>query len=210
MASESTAGGLSGAAQGAMAGAALGPVGIIAGAVIGGIIGAVGGRKKKEARRFAAKAAAVRRKQQQMRLALQRRDIVRQMRFAAAQAAVEGATESGVSSSAVMGAASSISAQGRGALQYFDSQVGLDNLYQTYAKRAGKAAGEAAEFGELQQALGSFLQLGGDLAGRLKQQQAGTDTASGFSSFNTTAAVSNMQTNSAFSTFGSTLNLGNP
>jgi hypothetical protein len=200
--SESTGGALSGAGAGAQAGAAFGPWGAVIGAVIGGVVGALSGKKKKLARKYAEKAAKTRRQQQQMRAAVQRRDTVRQARMARAQAVAAGASDTGVSSSAVMGATSSIASQTGSAIKYFDSQVQLDNLYQQYAKKAGKYARQGDEMmsmlGAATQAAPAVADLGGFMQG----------SGGGYSSFNNTAAVTNMQGHSAFNTFGSTLNLG--
>jgi hypothetical protein len=117
-----------------------------------------------------------------------------------------GASDTGVTSSAVAGSVSSIASQGNSALNYFDSQVGLDETYQMYAKKAGKAAGDASEIFTILGAGGDLVKAGADIYGLAKQPK--TPPSSGYTSFNSTAAVSNMENNSAFTTFGNTLNLG--
>lgn len=203
--SDTESGAVQGAMQGASAGAAFGPWGAAVGALLGGIGGALGGHKKKEARRNAARAAEMRRKQQQLRAALQRRDIIREQRMARANAVAAGASDGEVSSSAVQGAIGATSAQGRSAVNYFDSQVSLDNAYQTYAKKAGKAAGDAAEIFTFLNAAPSLAMAGGDIVGLLNKPKP---ISTGYTSFNDSAALTNMENNTAFQTFGSSLNLG--
>lgn len=208
MADEGTTGAASGAAQGAAAGAAFGPWGAVIGAVIGGAIGLLGGNQRKRARQFAQRAAATRRKQQQLQLAVQRRDLVRQMRIAQSATVAAGASEGNITSSAVLGAQSSLAAQGKSAITYLDTQVGLDNLYQTYAKKSGKASQAAQAYDTLLGAGASLAKTAGDLYGLSQSPQSTTTNTNTFTSFNSTAAVTNMQNNPAFTTFGSTLNLG--
>lgn len=198
-----------GAAQGAAAGAAFGPWGAVIGAVVGGALGYFSGGKKAEARKFAAKAADVRRRQQTMQLAVQRRDIIRQQRMARANAVAAGASEQGVTSSGVMGAISSIDAQGKSSASYFDAQADLDAAFQMYAKKAGKKAGQAAELDTLLGSMGAIATVGGDLYGLSKGSGSAAPSggSSGYTSFNSTAAQTNMQNNSAFTSFGSSLDL---
>jgi hypothetical protein len=210
MASETTTGATQGAAQGAAAGAAVGgPWGAIIGAVIGGVTGYFGGKKQKLAKKYARLAQEQRRKQQQMQLAVQRRDIIRQFRMQRAQAVAAGASDAGVGSSSVAGAVSSVYSQGLGAVNYFDSQVGLDNMYQLYAKKSGKAAQQADQiFGFLNSAT-SFASVGGDLYGASKGSGTSTVSAStlgaetgGYTSF------SGAKAGSSFTSYGSSLVLG--
>lgn len=204
MASETGGGAAAGAAQGAAAGAAFGPWGALVGAVIGGAVGYFSGAEKKLAKKYGKKAAAVRRQQQTMQLAIQRRDLVRQSRMARAQAVSAGASESGVRSSAVTGATSSLDSQTTSALAYFDTQVANDNLYQQFAAKAGKHAQRAAGMDSILGSAAGVAGVGADIYGSLKT----TPTVSSSTSFNATAAQYNMNKNPAFSTFGSSLNLG--
>lgn len=205
---EKETGAAAGAAQGAAIGTSILPGwGTAIGAVIGGAIGYFSGGKKAEAKKFAAKAQGVRRQQQALQLAIQRRDLVRQQRIARAQAVAAGASESGVQSSAVMGAIGSIDAQGKSSASYFDAQVDLDAAFQMYAKKAGKKAGQAAEMDTLLGSLGSLAAVGGDLYGLSKGSAAPTANTGGYTSFNSTAAQTNMRNNSAFTSFGSGLDL---
>jgi hypothetical protein len=197
-----------GAAQGAAAGAAFGPWGALIGAVVGGALGYFSGGKKAEARKYAAKAQDVRRRQQSLKLAVERRDIIRNQRAQRAAAVAAGASEGGVTSSGVMGAIGSIDSQGKQAASYFDAQVDLDAAFQMYAKKAGKKAGQAAELDTLLGSMGSLATVGGDLYGLSKgasTKPAGGGT--GYTSFNSSAAQTNMQNNSAFTSFGSSLDL---
>lgn len=196
-----------GAAQGAAAGAAFGPWGAVIGAVVGGALGYFSGGKKAEAKKYASKAQDVRRRQQSLRLAVERRDIIRNQRMARANAVAAGASEGGVQSSAVSGAISGIDAQGKSAASYFDAQVDLDAAFQMYAKKAGKKAGQAAELDTLLGSAGSLATVGGDLYGLSKSSPQAGGTSTGYTSFNNSAAQSNMQNNSAFTSFGSGLDL---
>jgi hypothetical protein len=197
-----------GAAQGAAAGAAFGPWGAVIGAVVGGAIGYFSGGKKAEAKKFARLAQDQKRRQQSLQLAVQRRDVIRNQRAQRAAAVAAGTSDGGVQSSAVYGAIGSIDAQGKSATSYFDAQVDLDAAFQMYAKKAGKKAGQAAEMDSLLGSLGSLATVGGDLYG-LSQKSPTTPAASsgGYTSFNSSAAQSNMQNNSAFTSFGSSLDL---
>ncbi len=196
-----------GAAQGAAAGAVFGPWGAAIGAVIGGAAGYFSGAKKKEARMYAAKAQAQRRRQQSMTLAVQRRDVVRSQRIARANAVAAGSSDAGVQSSAVGGAIGSIDAQGKSATSYFDAMVDLDEAYQMFAKKAGKAQGKADELATLLGAGSSLVTAGGDIYGLSKSTQAPTVNTGSYTSFNSSAAQTNMANNSAFTSFGSSLDL---
>jgi hypothetical protein len=181
MSSESSSGAASGAAQGAAAGAAFGPWGAIIGGVIGGIAGALSGKKAKEAKKYAALARGVRREQQTMQLAVARRDVVRQQRMAVAQAIAAGTADAGVESSAIKGATSSSQTQGQSAINYFDTQVSKDNLFQIYAAKSGKAAQSSQEIMSFIGAAGGLAQAGGDLYGMSQTPKAET---SPYTSFN--------------------------
>lgn len=207
MADEAATGAGAGAAQGAAAGAAFGPWGAVIGAVVGGALGYFSGDKKKQARKYMRMAEEQRRRQQKMRLAIQRRDIIRAQRFARAQAVAAGASEQGVTSSAVMGAIGSIDAQGKTAATYFDAMVDLDEAYQMYAKKAGKKVGQAAEMDTLMGSLGGLATAAGDIYGLYRGSNTTQQPSSGYASFNNTAAQTNMANNSAFTSFGSSLDL---
>lgn len=182
MSTESNSGAFSGAAQGAAAGAAVGgPWGAVIGAVVGGIAGALSGKKAKQAKKFAGLAAGVRREQQTMQLAVARRDVVRQQRISQAQTVAAGAADTGVRSSAVQGASSSVQMQGQSALNYFDAQVSKDNLYQQYAQKSGKAAQEAGEIMSMIGAAGSLVTTGADIYGMATAPKA---DSSPYTSFN--------------------------
>lgn len=208
MASDTEASAFGGAAQGAATGAQVGgPWGAVIGAVIGGALGWASGKKRKKAKKFAALAEAQRRKQQQMQLAVQRRDIFRQQRLARANAIAAGASDEGVTSSSVLGATASIDAQSRSAVSYFDTQVNLDNAYQMYAKKAGRAQGQADSLMSILGSAGNLATAGADIYGLSKQTQAAPVNTGQYTSFNSTAAQTNMRNNSAFTSFGSSLDL---
>lgn len=203
---ESSGGALTGAAQGASAGAVFGPWGAVIGAVIGGVVGLVSGQNKKIAKKYAGLAAEQKRKQQSMELALQRRDIVRQQRAIRAQAIAAGESEPGVVSSSIQGSQSSVQSQGMSSLQYFDAQVGSDNLYQTYAKKAGKYARKAGELDSILGSASSITGIAADVYGTWGKSS--TTAAPKYNSFNNQAAPVNLSQSTGFATFGSTLNLG--
>jgi hypothetical protein len=197
-----------GAAQGSATGSAWGPWGAAVGAIVGGILGISAGKNKARAKKFAQKAADTRRRQQTMQLAVQRRDVFRQMRIAQAQAVAAGASEDGVTSSAVQGASSSATAQGTAAVRYFDTQVDLDNQFQEYSKKAGKYAQKADDLMGLIGSSAGISTAIADAYGLSKQSTAAPAVnTSPYTSFNNTAAQTNMQNNSAFTSFGSSLDL---
>lgn len=204
MADEETTGAVAGAAQGASAGSVFGPVGALVGGVIGGAIGYFSGQEAKLAKKYGRLAQATRRRQQQMTAAVQRRDVIRQARFARAQAVAAGASEGNVTSSAVSGATSSITAQTESSLNFFDRQVGLDNVFQTYAAKAGKHAGKAAELNSLLGAAEGLTTVGANIYGSFRTPSPTTPTNAG-ASFNQTAAVSNFSAIAQRSSFGSSL-----
>lgn len=206
MADEAVVGASASAAQGAAALSWAGPWGIAIGAVVGGAIGLFSGEKKKKARKYMRKAQEQRRRQQQMKLAVQRRDLIRQQRMLRAQAVAAGSSEQGVTSSAVLGAIGSVDAQGKSAMSYFDAQIDLDMAYQMYSKKAGKAAGDAAELDTLLAAGGSLVTAAGDIYG-LTRRPATSTTTGVYASFNNSAAQTNMANNPAFTSFGSSLDL---
>jgi hypothetical protein len=205
MADETTGGAVAGATQGAAAGAVLGPWGAVVGAVVGGAIGYFSGAEKKIAKKYGRLAQEQRRRQQQMQQAIQRRDLIRQARMTRAQAVAAGASDTGVTSSATQGSVSSITAQTESALTYFEAQVGADNLFQQYAKKAGKHAGNAAQLDTLLASAGDLVTIGANAYGAAKG--VGGNAAPSYGSFNSTAAQSNMSRNSAFTSFGSGLDL---
>jgi hypothetical protein len=151
MAMDEIGGAAAGVASGAKIGAAFGPVGMAVGAVLGGIAGLFGGSKKRKARKYAAKVEAEEARMVERAQAVQRRDLIRQMRIARAQALAAGSSESGgLMSSGVQGAVSSIGSQGKFNLGYFDTQIANQQLRNNYARRAGKYASQASNiFGVL-------------------------------------------------------------
>lgn len=210
MATETTAGSFTGAAQGAEVGAkAGGPWGAVIGAIVGGIAGGFAGDKRRKAKRYLKKAQAVRRQQQTMQLAVQRRDLVRQMRIQRAQAVAAGASDEGVQSSAVIGATASVSSQGKSAVGYFDKQISLDNLYQQFMTKAGRAAEQANEIQSYMNMISSAVNIGGDIGGSIGGSKTASTGSTGYTSFNDTAAYSGFANNSAWSGWGSSLNLSN-
>lgn len=202
---EKESGAVAGAAQGAAVGSVFGPVGTVIGAVIGGAVGYFSGAEKKLAKKYGRLAQDTRRRQQQMQMAIQRRDLVRQARITRAQALAAGTSEGNVTSSSVQGGVSSITAQTESALTYFEAQVGQDNLFQQYAKKAGKHAGKAAELDTLLASAGDLVTVGANAYGAFKGP--GGSKATTYGSFNTTAAQQNMAGNSAFTSYGSGLDL---
>ena len=182
MAAEESSGALSGAASGAATGAMVaGPIGAVVGGIIGGIAGLFGGKKAKKARKYAEKAAKIERQQAQMQAGIQRRDMIRQARIARAQSVAAAASESGgLSSSAPMGAVSSLGSQLTSNLSYFDWQVGLGNEAQTYRSKAGKYARQAQAFQTGIQAVSSLAQFGAQsMAASKAANQAEIDTITG-------------------------------
>jgi hypothetical protein len=125
--------------------------------------------------------------------------------MARAQAVAAGSSES-ATSSAVQGAVVSANSQGGSAVQYFDSQIGLDDLYQQYAKQAGKYAKEAEDIMAMVHLGGTATGVGMDIYGMANEPKPTSQTES-YTSFNNTAAASNFANNSAFSSFGSSLDL---
>ena len=187
MAADEIGGAASGAASGAKIGAAVGgPVGAAVGAVLGGIAGLFGGSKKRKARKFAARAAAEDVRMTERAQAVQRRDIIRQMRMARAQTLAAGSSETGgLMSSGIQGSISSIGSQGRFNLGYFDTQIQNQLLRNDYARRAGKYAGQAGDIFGLLEA-GTTLADAGLLSGwgkekpKTTQQRGGTGFSEDF------------------------------
>lgn len=139
---------LTGAAKGAVAGAAVaGPWG----AVVGGVIGLVGGIFGDKAKGKKKQAVQVRAQIAEREAAIQRRDIIRSTRVQRAQSVAAGTGDGGVVSSAVMGASSSIGAQGSSSVGFFDTQIGMGRTanaydikaarYESYQAMAGTAIG---------------------------------------------------------------------
>lgn len=182
---------VSGASTGAQAGASVGGG---YGAIIGAVVGAVGGlfarKKRKKQKKFARAAQAVRRRQQSMRLALQRRDIVRQGRAARAQAIAAGSGEERTISSGVSTAAGAIGSQLGDSLNYFDQQVALDNEYQRLNAKAGKYARQGEDLNQLVGAIPAITNLGANIFGSLRGQGS-TKTVSAASTFEQSINISN-------------------
>lgn len=146
---------VSGAAQGAAIGAAAGPVG----AVVGGIVGAIGGLFASKANKNKRKATKEQRAMVEREAAVQRRDIVRQIRITQAQAIAASASESGgLESSAPQGAIGSIQSQGLFNLGFFGVQATSQTKINSYLNKAEKYAGYAS-------LTGSLLKAGSSLAG---------------------------------------------
>ena len=144
----------SGAAQGAAAGfAAGGPVG----AVIGGIVGFVSGVFASKANKQKKKAKKEQIRAQEREAAIQRRDLIRNIRISRASAVAAAASESGgLQSSAPLGAVSSIESQGSAAISYFDTQVASGRAINAYLDKAAKYEG-------LSTAVGAFAGFAGEL-----------------------------------------------
>lgn len=124
---------LGGAAKGAAAGSVAGPVG----AVVGGVLGAIGGLFSSSANNARKAALKEQRIIAERQAGIQRRDIVRSIRFAQAQALVAGSSQDGgLESSAVLGSLSSIGSQGESNLAFFDSQIGRQRKVNKYLNKA--------------------------------------------------------------------------
>lgn len=164
MASEDTATVLGGAAQGAAAGAAFG----VPGAVIGGVIGAIGGLFGAKANKSRRKARKEQRRMTEREQAVQRRDIIRQFRFARAQALAAGSSEDGgLQSSGVQGALGSVTSQGVFNLGFFDAQVASQNRINDLLKTAGKYEGYLSIFQSLAEGTAAVAEL---IPGKLATQ----------------------------------------
>lgn len=204
MSGEQASGALGGAAQGAAAGAAFGPWGAVIGGVIGAAAGLIAGGKAAKARMYMKKASAVKRQQEQMMQAIQRRDVVRQSRAQQANATAAGASDADVTSSAVLGAQTSLNSQSVSSLLLFDRSVGADNLYNKYRKKAGKASSQASNISNLLGSASDLVTTGQNIYGSF----GGGSGAAGApaSNFNSTAAVDNASrmSSGAFNTYGST------
>lgn len=151
MASEEVSGAIGGAAEGAKIGGTIGGhVGAVVGGILGGIAGLFGGSAKRKAKKYAKKANAEEERMNIRKMALERRNTIRELYLARAQAVAAGASESGgLASSTVQGAVSSIGSQGRFNLGFFDAQYETLKLRNKYAKKAGKYADKAADIGGL-------------------------------------------------------------
>jgi len=166
----------SGALQGAAAGAAVaGPIG----AVFGGVIGAISGIFKKKANNKKKEATRIERQMYEREQAIQRRDMVRQMRVARAQAVAAG-TDMGGLGSGVAGATSSVAAQGASNLRFFGNQISL-------GIRRNSLLDKAAKYDSTSATIGSLVQVGASAAGYAK-------AAGWFSGPSYTAASTGTQT----------------
>jgi hypothetical protein len=166
--------------KGSSIGGNFGPIGGIVGGIIGVAKGLFLSGKAKKASKFRKLAEETKRKQQTMRLALQRREVVRNLRFARAQAVAAGTSEGNVRSSATAGAAGSVTGQGISALEYFDAQVGLDNKAQSYLAEAARMDRELAKHAAVTSGANTAAQLGTDIYGVFQQnnQNQGSPYAS--------------------------------
>lgn len=154
----------SGAIQGAASGASFGPVG----AIIGGIIGAIGGIFQASANKAKRQAKAEQIRAQEREAAVQRRDLIRGIRIARAQAVAAAASESGgLESSAPQGAIGSIRSQGNFATNYFDAQVAS-------GRRVNSLIGQADRYSAISESISSFIQLAGAFKGGFGTKSLGT------------------------------------
>lgn len=141
----------SGIIQGAAAGAAGGPVG----AVIGGIIGAVAGIFSSKANKAKRQAKMEQIRAQEREAAVQRRDLIRGIRIARAQAVAAAASESGgLESSAPQGAIASVRTQGNFATNYFDAQIASGRKVNSLINKADK-------YSAISDSIASFIELSG-------------------------------------------------
>lgn len=199
---------VSGAAQGAAAGAAVGSVvpgiGTVIGAVVGGIIGAVGGLFSKKGKKLKRRAANEQRAISEREQAVQRRDIVRQLRFVRAQALASGSSESGGGGSAVQGAVASIGSQGSFNVEFFDKQVNSQGYIEALLKKARAREEVSGAIGGIVNAAGSFATIIGNMPGSAGGGQAPTQQAP-------TGAGSNSASpyRYAYNTYGTVPVLGN-
>lgn len=157
--------------KGADIGGSFGPIGGIVGTVIGAIKGLyLSGKAKKVAKNIRL-AQETKRKQQTMKIALQRRELVRSMRIARSQSVAAGNSEGNIQSSATMGASGSTASQGISALTYFDSQVGLDNEVQRYLKEAAKYEKQLNKHASNSGMANVAAELGSDIYGIYKTNE---------------------------------------
>lgn len=162
-------------AQGAATGYTVGGV---YGAIIGGAIGLVGGlfsRKAKKYKKMAAREEKIMAERQQ---AIQRRDMVRNLRMARAQALVAGSSETGGGGSAVQGAVGSIGTQGTFNLNFFDTQVQSQKNIERWVGKAERRA-------EIAGAISGLMNAGGGAMGGMGMMGGGgsksTSSAPGYS-----------------------------
>lgn len=154
-----------GAAQGAAQGFATGGV---PGAVIGAIGGFFGGKAAARAEVYATRATKTRRAQQFLQAAIQRRDLIRQSRFARAEqlAAAAGAGEYGMLSSGYGGAMGSLMSQTARNIQFFDANV-RDEVQASFWE--GKAKKKQAQASNILGVTAALTQVAGTINENLKE-----------------------------------------
>lgn len=152
-----------GAAQGAAQGFAQGG---LPGAIVGAIGGFFGGKEAARAEVYANRANQTRRQQQFLQAAIQRRDIVRQSRFARAEqlAAASAAGAYGMLSSGYGGAMSSLMSQTGRNLQIFDANV-RDEVQASFWE--GKAKQKQAKASNIMGITSALTQVAGKIEDNL-------------------------------------------
>lgn len=149
----------------------------IAGAIVeavGGTIKLIGGlfgtSKKAKAAKYRRKAAAVDRQMVEKTQAVQRRDLIRNLRAARAQAMSQGASESGgTRSSGTQGVSGSLASQSLFNLDFFEGQAQKGKLKYTYEIKADKYESKANEIIAYSDLIGTSMQE----AGRAMQSMGG-------------------------------------
>lgn len=179
MANERATGAAGGAMQGAQAGFAVGgPWGAAAGAVIGGVAGLFGGSQAARARQMANKARMLERKMSLLAAAVARRDMIRGARISRAESLARitgGEGESGLSSSAPLGALASTGSQFAFNMNYFDTRIRNWLQVQKFVDRAGKYANRSANTGALMDMTASAVSSFGSIKGVTPSQLPSTD-----------------------------------
>jgi len=169
MSSEAAVGAVKGAAQGAAVGSVVPVVGTVIGAVVGGVIGLVSGMFSSKAKGKKKKANEIRAKMAERDAAIQRRDLVRNIRIQRAQSVSAGTGDGEVISSAVAGATGSIGAQGSTSLDFFDTQYFQNTTANKYNAKAEQYAGYSAAGNTLLNSMGGIASAGMSMAGMFRQ-----------------------------------------
>jgi hypothetical protein len=125
------------------------------GSVVGAVSGASSARKTRNATAGANQAEL---QKTSIQNAVARRDLIRNARSQRAQAIAAGTADGDITTSAVTGATSSITAQTKASLGFFDEQASLDKTISEFLTSAGQYQAKAA-------ATSSLLQSSQNIAG---------------------------------------------
>lgn len=146
-------GGLSGVAGGVGTGASLGSVipgvgtliGGAVGGLVGGAFGALSGKRNDKAAKYARLAQEVQKQREYNVMYNQQLQYIRDVRMQRAESLLAAANADVSSGSLSQGALSSIGSQSAYSLQTQAEDTRLAELYNTYAQKAGKLAGQASK-----------------------------------------------------------------